>query len=73
MSSKQLKKRMNDVHVLVGNNVDEGSLFAPQSIVTEGDPVAWLQLEFPHITINDVSKALMYLISSASAGTTTVL
>lgn len=72
-SQQLLKKQVNGVHALVGNNADEGPLFVSQTIETEDDLVAWLRLTFPLFTTEDIAKVLMYYPSSNSSDSLTVL
>lgn len=63
-SEQLLAKRINGLHALVGNNADEGPGFTPQTIKTEDDLVAWLQLTFPFFTTSDIAKILRYYPST---------
>jgi carboxylesterase type B len=63
-SQQLLKKNVNGVRVLSGNNANEGPLFTPQNITTEADLVSWIQATFPLMTIDDISKLLRYYPSS---------
>lgn len=51
-------KELNGQRLLVGNNANEGVIFMPQTITTEDDLVAWLELTFPLFTHDDISKIL---------------
>ncbi|TID12894.1 carboxylesterase 2 [Venturia nashicola] len=52
-------KALNGQRLLVGNNANEGREFTPQTITTEDDLVAWLELTFPLFTKADISKILL--------------
>lgn len=59
LPSVQLQtKALNGQRLLIGNNANEGPSFTPQTIVTEADLVAWLELTFPLFTNDDISKIL---------------
>ncbi|RDI77868.1 hypothetical protein Vi05172_g12079 [Venturia inaequalis] len=61
LPSIQLQSKvLNGQRLLVGNNANEGPGFTPQSITTEDDLVAWLNLTFPLFTNDDISKILQH-------------
>ncbi|KAI9845635.1 MAG: hypothetical protein M1837_004609 [Sclerophora amabilis] len=59
-----LKKQVNGIRMLVGNNANEGPLFTPQNVVTEDDFVDFLKTTFPLFNNEDISKVLMYYPST---------
>ena len=63
-SRQLLKKKVNGLNILTGNNANEGPGFVPQNIKTEDDLVAWLRLTFPLFSNNDIAKVLLYYQSS---------
>ena len=63
-SQQLLAKKVNGRYMLAGNNADEGPAFTPQTITTETDLVAWLQLTFPMFSSTDISKILLYYPST---------
>ncbi|KAL8825770.1 MAG: hypothetical protein Q9191_004216, partial [Dirinaria sp. TL-2023a] len=63
-SQQLLKKQVNGVNLLVGNNANEGPLFTPQNIVSEDDFITFLRNSFPLFTEDDISKLLLYYPSS---------
>ncbi|KAK4937189.1 hypothetical protein LTR10_022094 [Elasticomyces elasticus] len=63
-SQQLLRKKVNGQNALIGNNAEEGTIFTPQNITTEGDLVAWLQITFPLFTNDDIAKILLYYPSS---------
>ncbi|OBT76453.1 hypothetical protein VF21_04020 [Pseudogymnoascus sp. 05NY08] len=66
LPSKQLlAKKVNGKRILVGSNANEGALFVPPTISTEADLVAWLHLEFPNVSDDDVTKILAAYPSSS--------
>jgi carboxylesterase type B len=65
LPSKQLhSKALNGERLLVGNNANEGPSFTPQTIKTEANLLAWLELTFPLFTNDDISKILQYYPST---------
>lgn len=68
-SSQLLKKEVNGLRMLSGNNANEGVIFTPQNITTENDLVNWLQETFPLFTTDDLSKLLLYYPSSNATDT----
>ncbi|OBT66314.1 hypothetical protein VE03_04330 [Pseudogymnoascus sp. 23342-1-I1] len=64
-STQLLAKKVNGKRILVGSNANEGALFVPPTISTEADLVAWLHLEFPNISNDDVTKILAAYPSSS--------
>ena len=72
-SQQLLQKQVNGKNLLVGNNADEGPGFTPQSIATESDLVAWLQLTFPLFTNDDIAKILLYYPSTNASVNTHAL
>lgn len=46
------------------NSADEGPAFTIQNIHTEADLVAWLRLTFPRFSESDISKVLLYYLST---------
>ncbi|OBT88219.1 hypothetical protein VE02_02423 [Pseudogymnoascus sp. 03VT05] len=66
LRSKQLlAKKVNGKRILFGSNANEGALFVPPTIPTEADLVAWLHLEFPNVSNDDVTKILAAYPSSS--------
>lgn len=63
-SQQLLRKKVNGMNALIGNNADEGPGFVPQNITTEDDLLAWLQITFPLFTSDDIAKVLLYYPSS---------
>ncbi|KAI9733694.1 MAG: hypothetical protein M1834_003297 [Cirrosporium novae-zelandiae] len=63
-SQQLLKKQVNGVRMLAGNNANEGPSSTVQNITTEDDFVAWLRLTFPLFTNNDIAKILYYYPST---------
>ncbi|KAI9817429.1 MAG: hypothetical protein M1827_001038 [Pycnora praestabilis] len=63
-SQQLLKKQVNGVRVLSGNNANEGALYVPQTIVTEDDFVNYIKTYFPLFDNNDVAKILYYYPST---------
>ena len=59
-SQQLLEKKVNGENLLVGNNANEGPLFVPQTIDTEADLVAWLELTFPLFSNDDIARILRY-------------
>lgn len=59
-SQQLLEKKVNGQNLLVGNNANEGPLFVPQTIDTEADLVAWLELTFPLFSNDDIARILRY-------------
>ncbi|KFY36023.1 hypothetical protein V494_05383 [Pseudogymnoascus sp. VKM F-4513 (FW-928)] len=65
LPSKQLlAKNVNGKNILVGSNANEGALFVPPTISTEADLIAWLHLEFPNVSDDDVTQILAAYPSS---------
>ena len=68
ISSKQLlKKQVNGVRMLSGNNANEGPAFTPQNIVTEADFLTFLRNTFPLFTEDDISRVLRYYPSTSDS------
>ncbi|OBT45571.1 hypothetical protein VE00_03497 [Pseudogymnoascus sp. WSF 3629] len=66
LPSKQLlAKNVNGKRILVGSNANEGALFVPPTISTEADLVAWLHLEFPNVSNDDITQILAAYPSSS--------
>lgn len=63
-SRQLLRKKVNGLNVLVGNNALEGPSFTQPNITTEDDLVAWLRLTFPLFSNDDVARILLYYPSS---------
>jgi carboxylesterase type B len=63
-SQQLLKKQVNGIHILSGNNVNEGEPFVIQNISTEDELIGWIHQEFPLLTNGDISKLLMYYPST---------
>jgi len=59
-SQQLLEKKVNGENLLVGNNANEGPLFVPQTIDTEADLLAWLELTFPLFSNDDIARILRY-------------
>ena len=59
-SQSLLRKRLNGVNALVGNNANEGPAFTPQNITTEPGLKAWLNNTFPLFRPSDMDKLLLY-------------
>ncbi|KAI9692714.1 MAG: hypothetical protein M1820_009419 [Bogoriella megaspora] len=59
-SQQLLRKQLNGIRVLSGNNGEEGALFVNQDIQTESDFVAFLEYTFPLFTSSDIQKVLRY-------------
>lgn len=72
-SRQLLRKKVNGLNILSGNNANEGPLFVPQTITTEDDLVSWLRLTFPLFSNNDIAKVLLYYPSSNTTDTTSPL
>lgn len=68
-SRQLLRKKVNGMNILSGNNANEGALFVPTPITTEDELVAWLRLTFPNFSNNDIAKVLLYYPSSNSSDT----
>jgi carboxylesterase type B len=66
-SQQLLEKKVNGENLLVGNNANEGPLFVPQTISTESDLLAWLELTFPLFSNDDISRILRYCKTSSPA------
>ncbi|KAF2830465.1 alpha/beta-hydrolase [Ophiobolus disseminans] len=66
-STALLQKRVNGKNILVGNNANEGALFVPPTIKTLDDLKAWLRLEFPTFTADDIQRVLDAYPSSGEA------
>lgn len=63
-SEQLLKKQVNGVRILSGNNADEGALFVAPTIRTEEDFLDFLRKMFPLFTNDDISKVLRYYPST---------
>lgn len=63
-SEQLLKKQVNGVRILSGNNAEEGSLFVDPTIRTEEDFLDFVRKMFPLFTNDDVSKVLRYYPST---------
>ncbi|KIW19797.1 hypothetical protein PV08_00372 [Exophiala spinifera] len=63
-SQQLLRKKVNGMNALIGNNADEGPGFVPQNITTEDDLLSWLQITFPLFTNDDIAKVLLYYPST---------
>ena len=63
-SRQLLRREVNGLNILSGNNANEGPGFVPQNIETEEDLLAWLRLTFPLFSNNDIAKILLYYASS---------
>ena len=63
-SQQLLKKQVNGVRMLSGNNANEGPAFTPQNIVTEADFITFLRNTFPLFTEDDISRVLRYYPST---------
>lgn len=48
----------NGVHLLVGNNADEGALFVPGGIATQAELLAWINSSFPGLSAANVTALL---------------
>lgn len=72
-SRQLLRKKVNGLNMLVGNNANEGPGFVPQTIATEEDLLAWLRLTFPLFSNNDIAKILFYYPSSNDSTTDAAL
>lgn len=59
-----LKKQVNGVRILSGNNADEGPPFVQQTVRTEEDFLGFLRKMFPLFTNDDISKVLRYYPST---------
>ncbi|KAF2097675.1 carboxylesterase type B [Rhizodiscina lignyota] len=70
-SQQLLQKKVNGVNMLAGvqNSADEGPGFTIQNIETEDDLVAWLRLTFPQFSESDISKILLYYLSTNASDT----
>ena len=65
MPSRQLlRKEVNGLNILVGNNANEGTGFVPQNILSEEDLVEYLHNTFPLFSNNDIAKILLFYPSS---------
>lgn len=63
-SEQLLKKQVNGVRILSGNNADEGPYFVQQNIRSEDDFLGFLRRMFPLFTNDDISKVLRYYPST---------
>lgn len=63
-SEQLLKKQVNGIRMLSGNNAEEGSSFVDQKIQTEEDFLSFLRKMFPLFTNDDISKVLRYYPST---------
>lgn len=68
-SQSLLRKRINGVNLLVGNNANEGPGFTPQNITSEDDLRSWLNNTFPLFAPGDIDKILLYYPSSNTSET----
>lgn len=68
-SRQLLRKKVNGLNILSGNNANEGPAFVPQNIETEDNLLAWLRLTFPLFSNNDIAKILLYYPSSNATST----
>ncbi|KAF2269658.1 alpha/beta-hydrolase [Lojkania enalia] len=59
-----LKRKMNGLYHLSGNNAEEGPYFAAQNITTEADLIDRLHLAFPLFVEDDIAKILYYYPTS---------
>lgn len=59
-----LKKQVNGVRILSGNNADEGALFVAPPVRTEEAFLGFLRNMFPLFTNDDISKVLRYYPST---------
>ncbi|ETN41115.1 uncharacterized protein HMPREF1541_03050 [Cyphellophora europaea CBS 101466] len=59
-SQQLLRRKINGLNALVGNNANEGPGFTPQNITTEEGLVAWLNRTFPLFAPSDIAKILLY-------------
>ena len=66
-SQQLLRRKVNGLNALVGNNANEGTSFTPQNVTTEDDLVSWLHVTFPMFTNDDIAKVLLYYPSSNSS------
>ncbi len=66
-SQQLLRRKVNGLNALVGNNANEGTSFTPQNVTTEDDLVSWLHVTFPLFTNDDIAKVLLYYPSSNSS------
>lgn len=72
-SRQLLRKKVNGLNILSGNNANEGPLFVSPNITTEDDLVTWLRQTFPLFSTNDIAKVLYYYPSSNATDTTSPL
>lgn len=63
-SQQLLRKQVNGLRMLSGNNANEGPAFTPQNIVTEADFITFLRNTFPQFTEDDISRVLRYYPST---------
>lgn len=63
-SQQLLKKQVNGLRMLSGNNANEGPYFSPQNVETEDDFVAFVQATFPLFNEDDIAKLLLYYPST---------
>ena len=63
-SQQLLKKQVNGLRMLSGNNANEGPAFTLQNIVTEADFITFLRDTFPLFTEDDISRVLRYYPST---------
>ena len=66
-SEQLLKKQVNGVRILSGNNADEGALFVSPTIKTEKDFIGFLRNMFPLFQDNDISRVLRYYPSNSAS------
>lgn len=65
-SEQLLKKQVNGVRILSGNNADEGALFVSPTIKTENDFIGFLRKMFPLFQDDDISRVLRYYPSNSA-------
>ncbi|KAJ9603643.1 hypothetical protein H2200_011829 [Cladophialophora chaetospira] len=66
-SQQLLRRKVNGLNALIGNNANEGPSFTPQNITSEDNLVSWLHVTFPMFTNDDIAKVLLYYPSSNSS------
>jgi carboxylesterase type B len=71
-SQALLKRRVNGINQLSGNNAEEGPYFTPQNITTEQDLVAWVKVLFPLFGDDDISKLLYYYPTQSSTNSSSL-
>jgi len=65
-SQQLLKRQVNGLRVLSGDNANEGASFVPR-IRTQADLLSWLHLTFPLFSEADISKVLLYYPNPTNA------